>query len=431
MNLRKVANNTAWIIGCRLVQAVFALFINMLTARYLGPSNFGLINYASSIVAFVAPIMQLGIKNIIVNELVNTPEKEGELLGTTLGLTLASSVCCIVGVISFAAVANADEPETILICGLYSLMLIFQSTEIFQYWFQAKLQSKFVSLAVLAAYIAVSAYKFWLLATKKNIAWFAVSNSVDYLLISVILFMLYKKQRGADLCFSWQIAKKLLAIGRYYIIPSMMVTIFAQTDRIMLKFMMNNDAVGFYSAAVSIAGLTSFVFTAIIHSFQPVIYESRKSDEKAFENYVSLLYGIIFYLSLAQSVVMTVGATLIVSILYGEAYSQAVSALQIVVWYTTFSYFGSVRNVWMLAENKQRYLWMLNLSGALGNVLLNSILIPVWGINGAALSSLVTQIFTNVIMGYIMPPIRHNNRLMLRGTNPAMIYRTAIQFSKR
>ena len=73
----KVVKNASWIIGCRIVQSVFALIVSMLTARYLGPSNFGLINYAASIVAFFLPIAQLGINNILVHEFVNNPEEEG------------------------------------------------------------------------------------------------------------------------------------------------------------------------------------------------------------------------------------------------------------------------------------------------------------------------------------------------------------------
>ena len=52
------------------------------------------------------------------------------------------------------------------------------------------------------------------------------------------------------------------------------------------------------------------------------------------------------------------------------------------------------------------------------NVILNAVLIPVMGVMGAALSSLFTQIFTNVIVGFIMKPIRYNNYLMLKGCNP-------------
>lgn len=75
----------------------------------------------------------------------------------------------------------------------------------------------------------------------------------------------------------------------------------------------------------------------------------------------------------------------------------------------------------MLAENKQKYLWIINLSGALGNVILNLILIPIMGVNGAAVASLCTQIFANVIIGYIVRPISFNNKLMVRGLNPKHI----------
>ena len=71
--MNKIAKNATWIIVCRIVQAVFGLIINMLTARYLGPSNFGLITYAASLVAFVLPILQLGFNNILVQELVQHP----------------------------------------------------------------------------------------------------------------------------------------------------------------------------------------------------------------------------------------------------------------------------------------------------------------------------------------------------------------------
>ena len=82
---------------------------------------------------------------------------------------------------------------------------------------------------------------------------------------------------------------------------------------------------------------------------------------------------------------------------------------------------GAVRNIWILAEDKYSVLWKINLSGSLCNIVLNFILIPFMGTMGAALASLITQIFTNVIIGFIMKSIRPNNRLMLRGLNPKML----------
>lgn len=114
MNKNRVVKNASWIIGIQIVKSLLGLVISMLTARFLGPSNFGLINYAASIVAFVTPIMYLGLNGVLVQEIVNTPEKEGEILGTSVTMTFLSSLLCVIGVISFAAAVNRGERETVI-----------------------------------------------------------------------------------------------------------------------------------------------------------------------------------------------------------------------------------------------------------------------------------------------------------------------------
>lgn len=416
--MNKIAKNASWIIACKVVQGVFYFVIGMLTARYLGPSNYGLITYAASLTAFVIPIMQLGFSNILVRELVEHPDREGEYLGTTMLLSLLSSLLCIVGVTAFAYIANPDEPATVWVCFLYSLNLIFQALELMNYWYQAKYLSKYTSIVSLCAYVVVSAYKVFLLATGKSIYWFAVSNALDYCLIAVFILIIYRRLGGQRLAFSRDTGKRLFSKSKHYIVSSMMVTVFAQTDKIMLKLMLDETATGFYGAAVTCAGVTSFVFGALIDSFRPSIFEARQHDEAMFERRLTMLYSLVIYLSLAQSAVMTVFSGLIIRVVYGAAYYPAGAALRIVVWYTTFSYLGSVRNIWILANDQQRHLWKINLSGAAANVLLNALLIPVMGINGAALASLITQFFTNVVTGYIIRPIRGSNTIMLRSCDP-------------
>ena len=195
--------------------------------------------------------------------------------------------------------------------------------------------------------------------------------------------------------------------------------------------MLGADAAGFYAAAVTCASMTSFVFSAILDSVSPVIYESQKVSSKKFENNVTGLYSVIIWLSLIQCLLITAFSKEIIYIIYGDAYAPAVDALRIIVWYTTFSYLGSVRNIWMLAENKQKYLWCINLTGALANVVLNTLMIPLWGINGAALASLITQVFTNVIVGIIFKPIRRNNVLMLKALNPKVLRELLFEMKER
>lgn len=420
LNLKrnKVIENASWIIGIKVVQALLSFVIGMITARYLGPSNYGLVNYAASVVAFVAPIMKLGMPDIIVNELVGKKNPEGEILGTAASLSLVSSVFCIIVVYSFAFVANRNDSEAVLICVLYSLLLVFQAGEIITYWFQAHLKAKYSALASFCVYVCSAAYKIFLLISGKSVRWFALSGTIEYFLLLCFLFAAYKKLGGPSFSFSFKIAKSMFAKSKYYIVSSMMVTVFAYTDKIMLKHMMGDTEVGFYSAAIVCSDILSFVFAAIIDSFRPVILGVKEQSEEQFKINIMRLYCIITYLSLAQSIGMTIFAGFIVRIIYGTSYIPAVSALRITVWYSTFSYYGSVRNIWILAEKKQKYLWIINLSGAVLNVVLNALLIPVWGINGAAVASLFTQFFANVVIGFIIKPIRGNNSLMLQAISP-------------
>ena len=420
----KIIQNASWIMFGKVVQALIAFVINMLTARYLGPSNYGVIAYAASIVSFVVPIMNLGFSNVLVQEQIEHPEETGEIYGTSIVLSLVSSLSCILGVSVYTFLVDAGQIETNIVVILYSTMLFFQAMELIQYWFQAKLLAKYMAIVSFLAYFIVAVYKVVLLIKGASVEYFAVTNAFDYFLIAIALFLIYKKLGGPKLSFSKNNAQRLFSNSKHYIISSLMVSIFAQTDRIMLKLMRGEAAVGFYSAAVTCASITNFVFVALIDSFRPTIFNHKKNNDiEGYEDRIIWLYSIVIYLALAQSFCMTVFAKFIIGLLYGVDYAPAITALQIVVWYTTFSYMGSVRNVWVLGEHKQKYLWILNLGGAVTNILLNILLIPMWGINGAALASLITQAFTNVIMNIVVWPLRYNNKLIVRALNPTVFLR--------
>ena len=417
----RVINNAGWIIGCKIAQSLINLVIGIITARYLGPSNYGVISYVASVVAFALPIMQLGLRQTLVREIVHSPDQEGKILGTALVINVISSFFCVVGSVSFVTLVNAGERETILVCALYSLSLIFQATEMTQYWFQAKLLSKYPSIASLGAYVVVALYKIYLLITGKSVVWFALSNVLDYFLISIILMVIYKKIGQQRLSVDWRLGREMLSRSKYYILPSLMVMVFQHTDRIMIKLMMGEAETGLYSAALACVGVSGFVFSAVLDSARPVILEQKKNDPVLYEKRMIQLYCIITCMSLAQSIAMTLLAKPIVLVLYGEEFSASAGILCVAVWYITFSEYGSVRNIWILAEGKQKYLFGINISGALANVILNLFLIPAWGAIGAAVASLVTQFFTNVIIGFIMKPIRRNNYLLLKSLNPKVL----------
>ena len=214
----KIVKNATWLIACKVVQSLLSFVIGTLSARYLGPGNYGIIDYAAAIVSFMVPVVQLGLRSTLVHEIIAAPDSEGKTLGTSLFMSTATSFLGIFGVIAFTAIANPNDPETMLVCALYSISLVFQATEILQYWFQAKLLSKYIAITSLAAYVVVSAYRCFLLITQKSVYWFAFSQALDYLLISASLYGIYRRISKQRLTVSFPLAKQLFKRSRYYIV---------------------------------------------------------------------------------------------------------------------------------------------------------------------------------------------------------------------
>lgn len=409
----KVVKNASWIMAGKIMQMLLSFIIGLLTARYLGPDNYGLINYAAAYVSFFASLCNLGINSIIVKNFVDHPEEEGKTIGTAIVLRIGSSFLSALMIIGIVSVIDRGETLTIVVVALSSISVIFQVLDTLNYWFQTRLMSKYSAIAATVAYIAVSAYKVLLLILQKDVRWFAVANTIDYIVIGLFLLYVYRKKGGPTFSFSLDKGRELLQKSSSFILAGMMVSIYACTDRFMLKQMLDEASVGYYSLAVSISNMWVFILSAIIDSMYPVIMELHSRDYDAYNKKNKQLYAIVFYTALTASAGISVLANLIVKILYGEAFLPAVLPLRIVVWYTAFSYLGVARNAWIVSENKQRKLKYIYIFSAAINVILNLILIPFWGAAGAAIASLVTQISTVVLIPYWIQELRPNVRMMI------------------
>lgn len=417
----RILQNASWIIVCKVCQAILGLVISMLTARYFGPQNFGIINYAASLTTLLTPIALLGFNVVLIKRIVAEPEHESTILGTAVLSSAASGILCVLAIYFFVSFSSADDHLTIVVCTLYSTMLVMQGFELIQYWFQAKLLSKYASLMTLFAYTFVSVLQIVFLVSGKSIAWFASIKAIEYALIAVGLMFVYRKLTNQTLSFSLRCFWDMFRESRYYILSNLMVMMFAQADRIMLKFMMNSEAMGFYSAAVVCANLTEFIFLAIIDSFRSTVIEKKAVDQSEYESLLQKLYSVMIYLSLLQSVFITILAKPIILVLYGRAYLPAVVPLRIIVWYTAFSYLGSARIIWILAEKQETLLWKINLFGAILNVILNWFMIPIGGIAGAAIASLITQFTVNLGIGFFIERLKDNNTLIIRSCRFSVI----------
>ncbi|MBQ3141133.1 MAG: flippase, partial [Clostridia bacterium] len=393
---------------------LFGLVVGLLTARYLGPSNYGLITYAGAYTGFFSAVCTLGINNVLVKEFINRPGDEGTVIGTALGLRALSSVLSAVAIVCVSFVLDAGQPMTILVVALSSLGMVFHISDTFNYWFQSRLESRVTALAALAAYLVSSAYKIYLLAAGKDVLYFALVSSLDYLCLGVILFWQYKRHRGGRLRFCTAYAKRLFSESRHFILSGMMIAVYGQTDRLMLKHMIGEAETGYYATAVTVCGIWCFVLSAIIDSVYPSIMKAAQSgDEALFRRRNVQLYAVVFYLSMAVSLVLSLLAPFIIRVMFGEAYLPSAAPLRVVTWYTAFSYLGVARNAWIVAKTRQKHLFQIYVAAAVSNVVLNLIFIPLWGASGAAAASLAAQIVTTFVAPLFIRDTKENTLLML------------------
>ena len=408
----KEAANAGWLVAGKISYMLLAFVLSILTARFLKPDNYGLLDYAKAYVTLFTAFCTLGINSVIIKDFVDYPDEIGKTIGTTLFMRAISSLLSNMVIIMIVSLVDRGEKETIIVTALCSVALVFQIFDIFNYWFQARYESKVTAIATFAAYVVASVYQIIILIVGANVRWFAFATSVDYICLAVFLVAAYKKHDGPALSVSLQKGKQLLKSSYHYILSGMMVAIYAQTDRLMLKQMLGEATVGYYSAASTLNNAWGAVLSAIITAVYPTIIMLHKKSQSAFERKNRQLYAIVIYTSLAVAIVLAVFGKFIIKILYGEAYLPAAAPLSIITWYTAFSYLGVARDAWIVCEEKQKYLKYIYAAAAAMNIVLNYFMIPKWGASGAALASLITQIATSVVLPGFIKDLRPNVKLM-------------------
>lgn len=421
----KFIANTGWMVGERVFQMVISLVVGMLTARYLGPSNYGVINYVAAYIAFATPVCLLGFNEVLVKKIIDSPNDEGKIIGTAILFEFFSALLSSIIIIVIVFFSNAGEEVKVIVAALESIKLLFNSTEAIEFWFQSKLQSKHTSIAKIIGYITMSLYRVFCLITQRSVVWFAFATSLDMIVIGFLYFFLYKKYDGQKLRFNFVLGISILKESYHFIISGLMVVVYSQMDKIMIQSMLGDTDVGLYSAAYTVCNMWFFIPTAIIASAKPLIMRAKQKNEDEYLLRLKQLYAGVFWLGIFVGLVISFFSTFIIRILYGENYIKAAGALIIGIWYGTFAQLGSARVVWLLCEKKNKYNKYFLFWGVIVNLVLNFTLIPMWGINGAAIATLVTQITTSVIAPCIYKETRIHTKILFQGISLRWVHKKA------
>jgi len=387
----KYFKNTSWLFAEKILRMVVGLFVGIWVARYLGPEQFGLFSYAQSFVALFSAVATLGLDGIVVRELVKDESRADELIGTAFWLKLAGAVMVLL-LLAVAVNFTANDRLTNSLIFIIASATIFQSFNVVDMFFQAKVMSKYVVFANMISLLISSLVKIYLIMIEAPLIWFAWSVLFDSFVLVCGLFYFYIKNNlnVKYWRFNKNIALKLLKNSWPLILSGIVVSIYMKIDQVMIKEMLNSEAVGQYAAAVKISEAWYFIPMVISSSLFPAIINAKKKSEKLYYERLQKLYDLMVWMAIAIAVPMTFLSEWVVALLYGSKYHEAGSVLMIHIWAGVFVFLGVAGGKWLLSENLQIFSLLNTTIGAFVNIFLNYILIGRIGIQGAAWATFIS-----------------------------------------
>ena len=412
---KKFFSNIGWLMGGKIVNMLLQFFVSLATARYLGPSNFGTINYVAAFVSFFSSISSLGLAVIIIKEIAIDKCDNNEVIWTSIWMRFGTAVLSTISIIALMFITNRNDSMIVQIAFLESLSILFSAFDTINYYFQARLLSKWSSIAEVLAYVGMSLYRIYLLATNADIVWFAFATSTDMIFLTVFLMIFYIRIEGFRPKFNWQLGKRLLKQSYHYLIAGLITILYAQVDRIMLGNMLDKASVGYYSATLTISTLWSMIPTALIQSISPILYDAAEKDRTFYLRRLRQSYAVLFWLNATYSIFVGAFAHWIILLLYGKDYLAGTAALRIVVWYYGLSTMSTLNQVYLANDGKNKYINLFCIAGLVTDVVLNFALIPIMGINGAAIATLITHIVIQIVMPYAFKETREIAVCIIRG----------------
>lgn len=415
--------NLNWLFIDRILRIAGGLVIGIWVARYLGPGDFGLLNFALSFVALFGVVGRLSLDPVAVRELTKHPEKEKEILGSVLRLKLWGGAAAAVLVLPAAWLAQPDNPLFVALVAILAIGILFNATDAIDIFYQARVLSKYVVRARMYAFLAISLVKVGLILGGFSVVWFALAGTVEVALGAVMMAWAYHRREGKGR-WDWRSGAemRLLKDGWPLVASSLLIVIHTRIDQVMIGQMLDEAQVGLYSAAVSISEAWLFAPGLIVQTVMPYFVQLRERDPEAYHRRLMQLYSAMFWIGAAAGIAAILFGKQFILLLFGESYAGSYGPLVFIIWTGIFAAQTVARGIWLISENLQVYRLFTNLISVPANVILNYLWIPEYGINGAAAASLVSIGVGSWFVPLLFASLRKSNLDMMRSVNPRYLF---------
>ena len=410
---------------------VLGLFVSVAVARYLGPKDFGLYSYVLSIIALVGVVTNLGLQNLAKRELVEQPERRDVIMGTCFVLSLLAGVVAYAAMLLIVGVAS----DRSLLLGLFALFggtLLLNPLKCIEIWFQSQVRSDLSVTASSIALVLFSSIKIAAIYFEADLLHFAYIFLSETVALTVLQVFFYQRHFGR--LFAWRadlsLAKEFLKQSWPLLLSGLAIMIYIKVDQIMLGAMLGDEAVGQYSVAVRISSIWYFIPTILATSLFPAILNARKQSVQLYEQRLQRYFDLNTSLAYLICIPLTLAAPRIIAILFGVEYEAAAPILAIHAWSSLFVFLGVARGQYLVAEKMFKFSLVATLSGAVVNLAMNYILIPIYGGIGAAVATLESMFISSFATSYFYFPTRKVGQLQVRSVFPFGRLRALIKSSR-
>lgn len=397
---RSIIDNTLWLFTDRLLRMGIGLFVGVWIARYLGPEQFGMLSFSQAFVAIFTAISALGLESIVVRELALKNHDKSIILGTSFVLKLITSLLTSGVAISIIILIKPVESELHLLVIFISIGTVFLAFDNIDFWFQSQVQSKYTVYAKNSAFIVASLIKIILILIKAPIVFFAITFSIELMLTSIAIVLIYK-YRGYTISrwkFNFAFAKYLLLNSWPLIISSLSIFIFMKVDLIMLSQIKGNAEVGIYTSAARLSEVWYFIPVSIVSSLFPLMMEQCKINKQHFLSKLQDLLRFLIFIGYLMAIGISLLSSKIIYLVYGEDYVSASLILAIHIWSSIFVFIGAGHRIYFIGENLQRYVMFITVFAAVLNIVLNLYFIPMYGALGASIATLISYGISNTFL---------------------------------
>lgn len=414
--LIKIIDSLCWLLFDKFIRLVGGLAVGVWVARYLGPEQFGLLNYALAFVALFTALSTLGLNSIVVRDLVHDSSSEGRVLGTAFVLQIVGSLLALLLMVILIQVLRDDNVLIKWMVVLLGSAMVVRSIDVVRFWFEAKVVSRYLVWSDNLAFVTCSLIKVLLITNNAPLIAFVWVSAAETVLASLIVFLTYQKVHDSSFKwnFDYEICKSLLKDSWPLMLSGLAVSLYMKIDQVMLGYMSGDLDVGVFSAAAKISEIFYFLPMIIATTVFPSILMSRKNNSVLYEIRTVHLFRLMVFLGLLITIPISFFSSEIIGFIYGQEYFKSGEVLAIHALATVFVFLGVVSGRWFIAEGLQKLSLYRTMLAALVNVLLNLYLIPRHGAIGAAWATLGAQVMAGFVFNAFGKRSRYLFRLQMR-----------------